>query len=316
MEFDEKKNILIIKSLVVFLFLILLFLIYLSVRNIYNNSTFYLNGDKIMNLDLNSNYEEPGFVAVLNGKNIKNKVKIKSDVNTSKFGKYIVKYTLEYKFLFIKKELIRTIYVKDLIKPELNINSDDHIYLYLNENFDMPTFNATDNVDGDITNKVKVNSNINIKKVGEYNITYSVKDSSNNEVKKQVKVTVDKKFNLSYIKVSIAEQKLYYYEKNKIVLETDIVTGMRGITPTPTGDYKVLGKARNVNLIGEDYISFVNYWIAFRGNSYGLHDASWRSRFGGNIYAYNGSHGCVNMPFSEVSKLYNMVEIGTPVYVY
>ena len=53
-----------------------------------------------------------------------------------------------------------------------------------------------------------------------------------------------------------------------------------------------------------------------KGNSYGLHDASWRSRFGGNIYTYNGSHGCVNMPRSEVSKLYNMVEIGTPVYVH
>ena len=91
---------------------------------------------------------------------------------------------------------------------------------------------------------------------------------------------------------------------------------MRGVSPTPTGDYKVLSKARNVTLKGADYTSFVSYWIAFKGNSYGLHDASWRSRFGGNIYTYNGSHGCVNMPKSEVSKLYNMVEIGTPVYVH
>ena len=131
-----------------------------------------------------------------------------------------------------------------------------------------------------------------------------------------IEVTVDKKNNLSYIKVSIAEQKLYYYERNKLMLETNIVTGMRGVSPTPTGDYKVLSKARNVNLTGDDYTSFVSYWIAFKGNSYGLHDASWRSRFGGNIYTYNGSHGCVNMPRSEVSKLYNMVEIGTPVYVH
>ena len=34
------------------------------------------------------------------------------------------------------------------------------------------------------------------------------------------------------------------------------------------------------------------------------------------IFIHNGSHGCVNMPRSEVSKLYNMVEIGTPVYVH
>ena len=221
-----------------------------------------------------------------------------------------------YKYLFIKKELIRTVSVKDLVSPELNVNSDDHIYLYVNENFEMPTFNASDNIDGDITSKVKVHSNIDIKKVGNYSITYSVTDSSNNETKKNIEVTVDKKNNLSYIKVSIAEQKLYYYERNKLILETNIVTGMRGVSPTPTGDYKVLSKARNVNLTGDDYTSFVSYWIAFKGNSYGLHDASWRSRFGGNIYTYNGSHGCVNMPRSEVSKLYNMVEIGTPVYVH
>ena len=124
MEKGEKKNIIVVKSLIILLFFILLFLIYLSVRNIYNNEKFYLNGEKTMNLDLNANYEEPGYVAVLNGKNIKNKVKVKADVDTSKFGEYTVKYTLEYKYLFIKKELIRTVSVKDLISPEL-----DHFHL-------------------------------------------------------------------------------------------------------------------------------------------------------------------------------------------
>ena len=46
MEKGEKKNIIVVKSLIILLFLILLFLIYLSVRNIYNNATFYLNGEK------------------------------------------------------------------------------------------------------------------------------------------------------------------------------------------------------------------------------------------------------------------------------
>ena len=58
MEKGEKKNIIVVKGLIILLFLILLFLIYLSVRNIYNNATFYLNGEKTMNLDLNANYEE------------------------------------------------------------------------------------------------------------------------------------------------------------------------------------------------------------------------------------------------------------------
>ena len=55
MEKGEKKNIIVIKILIILLFFILFFLMYLSVRNIYNNATFYLNGEKIMNLDLNAN---------------------------------------------------------------------------------------------------------------------------------------------------------------------------------------------------------------------------------------------------------------------
>ena len=55
--------------------------------------------------------------------------------------------------------------------------------------------------------------------------------------------------------------------------------------------------------------------MAFIGHSYGIHDASWRSSFGGEIYKYNGSHGCINMPYYNVSKLYDMVQVGTPVHV-
>ena len=44
----------------------------------------------------------------------------------------------------------------------------------------------------------------------------------------------------------------------------------------------------------------------------GIHDASWRSKYGGEIYKTNGSHGCINTPYNEVSALYDMVEIGTP----
>ncbi len=311
----NKKNILMVRALIIFLFVILLFLVYISVRNIYNTTTFYLNGEKVMNLELDSKYEEPGFVSTINGKNVKNKVRIISNVDTSKIGIYEVSYVLEYKTLFIKKILKRKIVVKDFVSPVINIDSEDEIYLYINEVYNMPVFNALDNIDGDITNRVRVHSDVDITKAGVYNITYSVKDSSNNETKKNIKVTVDAKNKLSYIRVSISEQKLYYYEKNKLVLITDIVTGMRGSSPTPRGTYSVLRKSRNVTLKGADYESFVSYWIAFKGNSYGLHDASWRSRFGGSIYTYNGSHGCVNMPRGEVSKLYNMVEIGTPVYI-
>ena len=72
---------------------------------------------------------------------------------------------------------------------------------------------------------------------------------------------------------------------------------------------------RNRTLRGPGYASFVYYWMAVNGNI-GLHDATWRRRFGGDEYKYNGSHGCVNMPKSKAGELYNMVEVGTPVVMF
>ena len=55
--------------------------------------------------------------------------------------------------------------------------------------------------------------------------------------------------------------------------------------------------------------------MAYNGNSFGIHDASWRSRFGTMDYKWNGSHGCVNVPTKAMEELFNMVEVGTPVYI-
>ena len=59
----------------------------------------------------------------------------------------------------------------------------------------------------------------------------------------------------------------------------------------------------------------VSYWMPFNGNI-GMHDASWRSSFGGDIYKTNGSHGCINLPVSVAQELYGYVEKGTPVICY
>ncbi len=117
-----------------------------------------------------------------------------------------------------------------------------------------------------------------------------------------------------YILIDISDQTLKYYVKGKVKLKSNVVTGGRGCG-TPTGRFKLHHKARNVNLSGPGYVSHVNYWMPFIGQSYGMHDASWRSQFGGSIYKYNGSHGCVNMPRSKVSKLYKMVPNGTRVII-
>ena len=68
-------------------------------------------------------------------------------------------------------------------------------------------------------------------------------------------------------------------------------------------------------LRGEDYATPVKYWMPFAGDV-GMHDASWRKSFGGNIYKTNGSHGCINLPTSVAKTIYNTIEKGWPVLVY
>ena len=48
----------------------------------------------------------------------------------------------------------------------------------------------------------------------------------------------------------------------------------------------------------------------------GMHDATWRSKFGGTIYKNSGSHGCINMPKNNAKKTYETIETNYPIVVH
>ena len=120
----------------------------------------------------------------------------------------------------------------------------------------------------------------------------------------------------TYVEIDISDQHMWYVVNGDVYVSTPIVTGNYNSMDTPTGIFSIRNKARNVSLVGSGYVSFVEYWMAFIGSSYGIHDASWRSSFGGDIYKGNGSHGCVNTPYDAVRKIYNNISVGTPVVVH
>ncbi len=116
----------------------------------------------------------------------------------------------------------------------------------------------------------------------------------------------------TYIEIDMTEQMMYYYVKGECVIETPVVTGNTSLRRgTPVGVNFVYAKQTNRILRGEDYASPVKFWIPVKG-AVGIHDASWRSKYGGEIYKTNGSHGCINTPYDAVKELYELVEIGTP----
>lgn len=313
----QNRRLRLILKLIILLLLIIIFALFFFKKNIVP-TYFKLKGDELVVVNLGENeYKEEGVSAKLFGRDISKKVKITNNINYKKLGTYDIKYRLKINELNIDKTLIRKVKIIDKIPPELTINSEPEIYVNLNEDFARPTYSAIDNMDGDITSKVKVDdSNVNLNAEGEYFIKYTVADSDGNETSKEIKVIVREKSKNTYIEISISGQYLDYYEMGKLVISSPVVTGAWGVTPF--GSYYVRNKATNVHLLGPEddpYDSFVYYWIAFIGSSYGIHDATWRSSFGGNIYQYNPSHGCVNVPYDVAEELYYRVEIGTPVNV-
>ncbi len=123
-------------------------------------------------------------------------------------------------------------------------------------------------------------------------------------------------FKGSYIEVDLTNQTLYLYKDTLCILETPIVTGcISRYMRTPNGVYKVLVRRMHVILKGEDYETYVKYWMQFYGG-YGLHDAYWRYKFGGNEYLYNGSHGCVNIPPDNAEFVFNNISVGYPVVLH
>lgn len=76
----------------------------------------------------------------------------------------------------------------DTIKPEITLFGYETMKVKLNGKFKDPGAIAKDNVDGDITKKIKKSGKVNTKKEGSYTVKYSVSDSSGN--KTSIKRTV------------------------------------------------------------------------------------------------------------------------------
>jgi hypothetical protein len=120
----------------------------------------------------------------------------------------------------------------------------------------------------------------------------------------------------TYIEVDMNKQHLYYYVDGALNMEMPVVTGNvnRG-RATPTGIFNIYNKRYHTYLRGVDYVSYVNYWLGVN-KGVGIHDANWRSEFGGEIYKTDGSHGCINCPEDKVSVLWEVAEVGTPVILH
>lgn len=128
----------------------------------------------------------------------------------------------------------------------------------------------------------------------------------------------------TYLEINITKQHLWFVKDGSVVLESDFLSGKESDPTrlTPSGTYYIYNKERNRVLRGTkqpngkyEYESPVSYWMPFN-KGIGLHDASWRSTFGRDIYINSGSHGCINLPTGFAGSLYSQIYVNLPVVVY
>ncbi|MBE5825044.1 MAG: L,D-transpeptidase [Butyrivibrio sp.] len=121
----------------------------------------------------------------------------------------------------------------------------------------------------------------------------------------------------TYIDIDLENQNVVYILDGTPVFETPCVSGdvSKG-RQTPTGTFAIYGHIPGQYLTGPTWKNWVDYWMPFSPGGCGIHDATWRRKFGGTIYKNNGSHGCVNISHDAAKTLFDMVDIGTVVIVH
>ncbi len=127
----------------------------------------------------------------------------------------------------------------------------------------------------------------------------------------------------TFLEVDLTTQHMWYLQNGTVVFESDVVTG-KNSTITPPGVYTILEKLSPTVLVGNidpvtkqpEYRSPVSFWMRVTWSGIGFHDATWQPAFGGDVYLWNGSHGCINMPYYSAQELYSMIEVGVPVVIH
>lgn len=172
-----------------------------------SNFSMKLRGDAEMTVGLNAVYEDQGVKAVIDGRDVSDKVKVTGEVDTSKPGTYELKYSVE------DLKAVRKVTVLDKMNPEIALEGSEKIDgLKLGDKFDEPGYKATDENGKDITDKVKVEGS-DIRKAGTNTVSYTVSDNNGNttRVTREVEVAANTDYGAPGLPICMYH---YVYDEN------------------------------------------------------------------------------------------------------
>ena len=144
-----------------------------------------LIGDNPYIIQTNVAFEDPGYKS--------NNYKVEQATNfKSSPGVYSVTYYV-YENNVRKESVVRTIIVSNVADsdaPVITLNGESNVIVKVGNTYTEPGYTAIDKNDGNITAKVTRDSNVNLNKIGEYEIVYSVINSNGKKTSKKRLVSV------------------------------------------------------------------------------------------------------------------------------
>ncbi|EOD01038.1 L,D-transpeptidase family protein [Caldisalinibacter kiritimatiensis] len=130
-----------------------------------------------------------------------------------------------------------------------------------------------------------------------------------NENKHIDQKNIDEQLNKDDLAILVDIDRKYLYvldtKKNKVIKKYIVATG-KPSTPTPTGTYKIIQKAKWGGGFGSRWMRLNVPW-----GQYGIHGTDKPNSIG-----YNASYGCVRMRNKDIEELYKMIKYNTTVVLY
>jgi lipoprotein-anchoring transpeptidase ErfK/SrfK len=134
------------------------------------------------------------------------------------------------------------------------------------------------------------------------------------------------------VKISLGEQRAYFYKGGVLVGVSQLSTGREGLN-TPTGNFKIIQKDKDhVSSLFGDYVDSSGNVVVpnvdvkkdpkppgahFKGTPmpYFMRIVSGTGMHAGYLPGYPASHGCIRMPEFMAEDFFRSVSVGTPVTI-
>jgi len=116
--------------------------------------------------------------------------------------------------------------------------------------------------------------------------------------------------------VSLVDRKLAVIEDGVVVATFQVAVGA-DVTPSPTGEFKVVSRVENPTYYHPGIVipagknnPVGTRWLGLSQKGYGIHGTNAPGSIG-----HAASHGCIRLRNSDVEKLFTMVQVGDTVQI-